>query len=133
MSRAKEVRTQLEQTFARYKWPIKSCGAHTDKVRQALCSGLFRNVARKDPQEGYKTLIEGTPGMYITRFADGFHLVVVSVLLIHVKSSLPPSLQRPVRNASRMGTVARAGRGGGGGRARRRRGRARGGGRGGPD
>jgi len=109
MSRAKEVRTQLEQTFARYKWPIKSCGAHTDKVRQALCSGLFRNVARKDPQEGYKTLIEGTPGMYITRFADGFHLVVVSVLLIHVDSSLPPSLQRPVRKASRMGTVSRAG------------------------
>ncbi|PWW79960.1 hypothetical protein C7212DRAFT_307788 [Tuber magnatum] len=31
------------------------------RVRQALCSGFFRNSARKDPQEGYKTLIEGTP------------------------------------------------------------------------
>ncbi|ODQ56063.1 DUF1605-domain-containing protein, partial [Saitoella complicata NRRL Y-17804] len=30
-------------------------------VRQALCSGFFRNAAKKDPQEGYKTLIEGTP------------------------------------------------------------------------
>ncbi|KAI7517431.1 hypothetical protein KC331_g21711, partial [Hortaea werneckii] len=24
-------------------------------------SGFFRNSARKDPQEGYKTLVEGTP------------------------------------------------------------------------
>jgi len=30
-------------------------------VRRAICSGFFRNAAKKDPQEGYKTLIEGTP------------------------------------------------------------------------
>ncbi|KAJ5030195.1 pre-mrna-splicing factor ATP-dependent rna helicase prp16 [Bipolaris maydis] len=40
---------------------VVSCGRNTIKVRQALCSGFFRNSARKDPAEGYKTLVEGTP------------------------------------------------------------------------
>ncbi|RFU26861.1 hypothetical protein B7463_g9479, partial [Scytalidium lignicola] len=61
MRRAKDVRDQLVKIMERYKHPIASCGRDTQKVRQALCSGFFRNSARKDPQEGYKTLIEGTP------------------------------------------------------------------------
>ncbi|CZR63328.1 probable ATP dependent RNA helicase [Phialocephala subalpina] len=61
MRRAKDVRDQLVKIMERYKHPILSCGRDTQKVRQALCSGYFRNSARKDPQEGYKTLIEGTP------------------------------------------------------------------------
>ena len=61
MMRARDVRAQLVQIFQRYKHQIVSCGRNTLKVRQALCSGFFRNSARKDPQEGYKTLIEGTP------------------------------------------------------------------------
>lgn len=61
MRRAKDVRDQLVKIMERYKHSIVSCGRNTQKVRQALCSGFFRNSARKDPQEGYKTLIEGTP------------------------------------------------------------------------
>ncbi|KAL8709962.1 MAG: hypothetical protein Q9220_005412 [cf. Caloplaca sp. 1 TL-2023] len=61
MHRAEEVRHQLADIMKRYKHQIISCGRNTMKVRQALCSGFFRNAARKDPQEGYKTLIEGTP------------------------------------------------------------------------
>jgi ATP-dependent RNA helicase DHX8/PRP22 len=61
MRSAKNVREQLVGIMQRYKHPITSCGRNTQKVRQALCSGFFRNAARKDPQEGYKTLIEGTP------------------------------------------------------------------------
>lgn len=30
-------------------------------MRRAICSGFFRHAAKKDPQEGYKTLVEGTP------------------------------------------------------------------------
>lgn len=30
-------------------------------MRKAICSGFFRHAAKKDPQEGYKTLVEGTP------------------------------------------------------------------------
>jgi ATP-dependent RNA helicase DHX8/PRP22 len=61
MKRAKDVRDQLVKIMQRYRHPVVSCGRDTQKVRQALCSGFFRNSARKDPQEGYKTLIEGTP------------------------------------------------------------------------
>ncbi|RKU47189.1 DEAH-box ATP-dependent RNA helicase prp22 [Coniochaeta pulveracea] len=61
MKRAKDVREQLVKIMQRYRHPVVSCGRDTQKVRQALCSGFFRNSARKDPQEGYKTLIEGTP------------------------------------------------------------------------
>jgi len=61
MRRAKDVRDQLVKIMERYKHRIISCGRNTQKVRQALCSGFFRNSAKKDPQEGYKTLIEGTP------------------------------------------------------------------------
>jgi ATP-dependent RNA helicase DHX8/PRP22 len=61
MKRAKDVRQQLEMIMSRYNHKIVSCGRNTMKVRQALCSGFFRNSARKDPSEGYRTLIEGTP------------------------------------------------------------------------
>jgi ATP-dependent RNA helicase DHX8/PRP22 len=61
MKRALDVRKQLVQIMGRHKYILSSCGRNTQKVRQALCAGYFRNSARKDPQEGYKTLIEGTP------------------------------------------------------------------------
>ncbi|KAE8168288.1 P-loop containing nucleoside triphosphate hydrolase protein [Aspergillus tamarii] len=59
--RAQDVRQQLLGIMDRYHHRIVSCGRNTTKVRQALCTGFFRNAARKDPQEGYKTLVEGTP------------------------------------------------------------------------
>ncbi|OAG09930.1 P-loop containing nucleoside triphosphate hydrolase protein [Paraphaeosphaeria sporulosa] len=61
MQRVKDVRQQLLTLMARHKHALTSCGRNTQKVRQALCSGFFRNSARKDPSEGYKTLVEGTP------------------------------------------------------------------------
>ncbi|CAD0016676.1 unnamed protein product [Aureobasidium pullulans] len=61
MKRAEDVRKQLVQILDRHRLRVVSCGRDTTRVRQALCSGFFRNSARKDPQEGYKTLIEGTP------------------------------------------------------------------------
>lgn len=61
MKRTKDVREQLVKIMERHRHPIVSCGRDTHKVRRALCSGFFRNAARKDPAEGYKTLIEGTP------------------------------------------------------------------------
>ena len=58
--RAQDVRQQLLGIMDRYHHRIISCGRDTTKVRQALCAGFFRNAARKDPQEGYKTLVEHT-------------------------------------------------------------------------
>lgn len=47
--------------FRRYKHDILSAGRDYNLVRRAICSGFFRHAAKKDPQEGYKTLVEGTP------------------------------------------------------------------------
>lgn len=61
MRRAQDVRSQLVGIMERYRHQIISCSSNTTKVRQAICSGYFKNSARKDRQEGYKTLVEGTP------------------------------------------------------------------------
>ncbi|CAE6412752.1 unnamed protein product [Rhizoctonia solani] len=61
MRRAQDVRKQLLGIMDRYKHDIISSGKDYNRVRRAICSGFFRNAAKKDPQEGYKTLVEGTP------------------------------------------------------------------------
>ncbi|KAF9015716.1 P-loop containing nucleoside triphosphate hydrolase protein [Cyathus striatus] len=61
MKRAQDVRKQLLGIMDRYKHDILSAGRDFNRVRKAICSGFFRNAAKKDPQEGYKTLVEGTP------------------------------------------------------------------------
>ncbi|PCH34267.1 ATP-dependent RNA helicase DHX8 [Wolfiporia cocos MD-104 SS10] len=61
MRRAQDVRKQLLGIMDRYKHDIISAGRDYIRVRRAICSGFFRNAAKKDPQEGYKTLVEGTP------------------------------------------------------------------------
>lgn len=59
MRRAQEIRKQLLAIMDRYKLDVVSCGKNLDKVRKAICSGFFAHAARRDPQEGYKTLVEG--------------------------------------------------------------------------
>lgn len=44
--------------FFRHKLDVVSCGKATVRVQKAICSGFFRNAAKKDPQEGYRTLID---------------------------------------------------------------------------
>ncbi|KAF9922003.1 DEAH-box ATP-dependent RNA helicase prp22 [Linnemannia zychae] len=61
MKRAQDVRKQLLGYMDRYNQDVVSCGKNYTKVRRALCGGMFRHAAKKDPQEGYKTLVEGTP------------------------------------------------------------------------
>ncbi|TFK86939.1 P-loop containing nucleoside triphosphate hydrolase protein [Polyporus arcularius HHB13444] len=61
MRRAQDVRKQLLGIMDRYKHDIISAGKDYNLVRRAICAGYFRNAAKKDPQEGYKTLVEGTP------------------------------------------------------------------------
>ena len=51
----------LSQCPYRYKHDIVSAGKDYNRIRRAICSGFFRHAAKKDPQEGYKTLVEGTP------------------------------------------------------------------------
>jgi ATP-dependent RNA helicase DHX8/PRP22 len=61
MKRAQDVRKQLLGIMDRYRNDIISCGTNYNLVRKAIAAGYFRHAAKKDPQEGYKTLVEGTP------------------------------------------------------------------------
>lgn len=42
----------------RHKLDVVSCGKAVARVQKAICSGFFRNAAKKDPQEGYRTLTD---------------------------------------------------------------------------
>jgi ATP-dependent RNA helicase DHX8/PRP22 len=72
MKRAQDVRKQILMIMDRYKLDLVSAGRNFDKIRRAICSGYFWNCAKKDPQEGYKTLVEQTP-VYIHPSSSLFH------------------------------------------------------------
>lgn len=59
LKRAQEVRRQLLNMMDRHRLDIISCGKSTARVQKAICSGFFRNAAKKDPQEGYRTVVDG--------------------------------------------------------------------------
>ena len=61
MRHVRDVRTQLVGIMDWHKHEVVSVGRDHNRVRRVICSGFFRNAAKKDPQEGYKTLVEGTP------------------------------------------------------------------------
>ncbi|KAJ1959883.1 DEAH-box ATP-dependent RNA helicase prp22 [Dispira parvispora] len=61
MRRALDIRKQLLGFMDRYKHDMVSCGKNYTQVRRAICAGFFTHAAKKDPTEGYKTLVEGTP------------------------------------------------------------------------
>ena len=58
MRRAQDVRKQLITIMDRYKLDLVSAGSNWKKIQMAVTSGFFFHAARKDPQEGYKTLVE---------------------------------------------------------------------------
>jgi len=60
-ARSQDVRKQLQQMMDRYKLDIVSCGRNYNRIRKSIVAGFFAKAAKKDPQEGYKTLVEGTP------------------------------------------------------------------------
>ncbi|XP_062382416.1 ATP-dependent RNA helicase DHX8-like [Sardina pilchardus] len=58
LRRAQDIRKQMLGIMDRHKLDMVSCGKATVRVQKAICSGFFRNAAKKDPQEGYRTLID---------------------------------------------------------------------------
>ena len=42
----------------RHKLDVVSAGKNTVRIQKTVCSGFFRNAAKKDPQEGYRTLVD---------------------------------------------------------------------------
>lgn len=58
LTRAGEIRRQLLNIMDRHRLDIISCGKSTTRIQQSICSGFFRNAAKKDPQEGYRTVVD---------------------------------------------------------------------------
>jgi ATP-dependent RNA helicase DHX8/PRP22 len=61
LRRAQDVRKQLLTIMDRYRLEVTSCGRNFNRIRRAITSGFFFHAAKKDPQEGFKTLVENTP------------------------------------------------------------------------
>ncbi|KAG1330457.1 Helicase [Cocos nucifera] len=61
LRRAQDVRKQLLTIMDRYKLDVVSAGKNFTKIRKAIAAGFFFHAARKDPQEGYRTLVENQP------------------------------------------------------------------------
>ncbi|XP_023311553.1 ATP-dependent RNA helicase DHX8 isoform X3 [Anoplophora glabripennis] len=58
LKRAQDVRKQLLGIMDRHKLDVVSAERNTVRVQKAICSGFFRNAGKKDPQEGYRTLVD---------------------------------------------------------------------------
>ncbi|KAJ0247365.1 DEAD/DEAH box helicase domain-containing protein [Hirschfeldia incana] len=61
LRRAQDVRKQLLSIMDRYGLDVVSAGRNLTKIRKAITAGFFFHVARRDPQEGYRTLVENQP------------------------------------------------------------------------
>ncbi|KAL6974547.1 RNA helicase [Sarracenia purpurea var. burkii] len=61
LRRAQDVRKQLLTIMDKYKLDVVSAGKNFTKIRKAITAGFFFHGARKDPQEGYRTLVENQP------------------------------------------------------------------------
>eukprot|EP01156_Anaeramoeba_ignava_P018780 Anaeramoba_ignava/a92940_108.p1 GENE.a92940_108~~a92940_108.p1 ORF type:complete len:795 (-),score=220.25 a92940_108:34-2418(-) len=59
LRRAQEIRKQILAILDRQKLDVVSCGTATVPIIKSIVSGYFTKAAKKDPQEGYKTLVEG--------------------------------------------------------------------------
>uniref|UniRef100_A0A914WHZ1 RNA helicase n=1 Tax=Plectus sambesii TaxID=2011161 RepID=A0A914WHZ1_9BILA len=59
LKRGQDIRKQLLGIMDRHKLDMISAGRDVQRVQKAICSGFFRNAAKKDPQEGYRTLVDG--------------------------------------------------------------------------
>jgi ATP-dependent RNA helicase DHX8/PRP22 len=61
MKRAQDVRKQLVTIMDRYKLDLISAGKNYKIICKAITAGFFTHAAKKDPQEGYRTLVDQNP------------------------------------------------------------------------
>ncbi|GLJ32503.1 hypothetical protein SUGI_0653990 [Cryptomeria japonica] len=57
LRRAEDVRKQLLMIMDRYKMDVVSAGNNSMKIQKAIAAGFFFHAARKDRQEGYRTIV----------------------------------------------------------------------------
>lgn len=60
LRQAQDVKNQIMKIMNQRHLLLISCGLDYDKVIRALCSGFFKHAAKRNHQEGYRTLVEDT-------------------------------------------------------------------------
>eukprot|EP01061_Rhynchopus_euleeides_P027660 TRINITY_DN44986_c0_g1_i1.p1 TRINITY_DN44986_c0_g1~~TRINITY_DN44986_c0_g1_i1.p1 ORF type:complete len:1010 (+),score=478.20 TRINITY_DN44986_c0_g1_i1:191-3031(+) len=58
LKRAHEMRKQLVGILEKHRLPVKSAGKNFNCIRKAIVSGFFFHAAKRDPQDGYRTVSE---------------------------------------------------------------------------
>jgi ATP-dependent RNA helicase DHX8/PRP22 len=58
LRKAQDIRKQLIAIMDRYRLEVRKSNKDYNSVRKAITAGFFIHVARKDPKEGYKTLVD---------------------------------------------------------------------------
>lgn len=61
MKRAQDIRAQLVEMLGQAKLPVLSCKGDYQRVQKAVAAGFFAHAARRDPKEGFKTLVDDHP------------------------------------------------------------------------
>ena len=60
LKKARDVKKQILTIIQQLRLPITSCRGDVDIIRKTLVTGFFMNAAKRDAQEGYKTVMGGT-------------------------------------------------------------------------
>ncbi|GMM57697.1 DEAH-box ATP-dependent RNA helicase [Maudiozyma humilis] len=60
LKKARDVKKQILTIVHQLRLPVTSCRGDVDIVRKTLVTGFFMNAAKRDAQEGYKTVMGGT-------------------------------------------------------------------------
>eukprot|EP00916_Digyalum_oweni_P009002 GHVL01015151.1.p1 GENE.GHVL01015151.1~~GHVL01015151.1.p1 ORF type:complete len:817 (-),score=152.08 GHVL01015151.1:1042-3468(-) len=58
LRKSQDVRKQLITIMDRYKLAIVTAGNDYNRIRKTICAGYFRNACKKDPEEGYRSLVD---------------------------------------------------------------------------
>jgi len=58
LRRAQDVRKQLIMILDRFHIELESCGKDYNRVRKSIVAGFFNHCCRRDPTEGYRTLLD---------------------------------------------------------------------------
>jgi len=66
------VRKQLLAIMERYKLEMRSAGSDSARICRAITSGYFFHAARKDAQDGYKSVVEQQP-VFVHPSSSLFH------------------------------------------------------------
>jgi len=58
LKRSSDIRKQLLGIMDRHKLDVITCGRQVAQVQKCILSGYFTKCAKRDPQEGYRTLVD---------------------------------------------------------------------------